>query len=123
MSDSIETEKIQIENGRNKKGQFAKGSVHNPKGNTHCKDIAGLIDALEDKSKREGYEDFNALVADRAVKYKEVLIALIKKIYPEQSPQPIINIYTQIWNGIEKKARDVEADGRVHLRDKTEVPA
>ena len=56
----------------------------NPKGNTHTKDIAGLIAALEDRSKRGGYKNFDALVADRAAQYETVLIAVMKKIYPEQ---------------------------------------
>jgi len=95
----------------------------NPHGNTHTKDIAGLIDALEDKSKKEGYKNFDALVADRAMKYKEVLIAVMKKVYPEQLMQPVFNIYTQIWNSLEQKAKDVENNGRVHIGNSTEVQA
>jgi hypothetical protein len=34
-----------------------------------------------------------------------------------------INQYTQLWNGIQKKAQDVEDSGRVHITDKKEVPA
>lgn len=120
MPETIETDNMQAKNGRNEKGRFVKGSVHNPRGNTHSKDMAGLIVALEDKSKREGYKNFDYLVADRAMKYKEVLIAVMKKVYPDQSV-PIVNIYTQIWNNLEKKGRDVDANGRVHIKQQDEV--
>jgi len=39
-----------------------------------------------------------------------------------EKPIAEVNLYTQIWNGIEKKAKDVEANGRVHIGNKTEVP-
>ena len=34
-----------------------------------------------------------------------------------------VNHYTQVWNGVEKKAQDVATNGRVHIGDKKEVPA
>jgi len=123
MEETVKTEELQIKNGRNEKGRFVKGSVHNPHGNTHTRDIDNLIEALDKRAKRAKFKDFDALVADRALKHKEVLIAVIKKIYREESSAPIINLYTQIWNGLQKKAKDVEFNGRVHIGDKTEVPA
>lgn len=124
MSEIDNNENTQVKSKKRGNPNWQKGMRSpNPKGNTHYKEIAGLIIALEDKSKREGYKNFDALVADRAMKYKEVLIAVMKKVYLEQPIQPIINIYTQIWNRTAEKTKDVDANGRVNLRNKTEVSA
>lgn len=34
-----------------------------------------------------------------------------------------VNTYTQIWNRTAEKTKEVDALGRVHIRNKTEVPA
>jgi hypothetical protein len=105
---------VQVKANRRGNPNWKKGMASpNPKGNTHSKDIAGLIDALEDKSKRAGFKDFNSLVAARAIQYKEVLIAVMKKVYPEQSAQPDTNIYIKIWNGAIDKSNKIDQSGRL----------
>jgi|SRR3990167_4686923 len=84
MVEAIKMEDIKIKNGHDSKGRFVKGFVHNPKGNTQRKELSGLIEALEVRAKREGYKNFNSLVADRAAQHETVLIAVLKKIYPDQ---------------------------------------
>lgn len=106
-----------------KTGRFTKGNSGNPTGNNGWKDLRKLVEALENESLRQGFKNFDEVVARRALQYKEVLIAVMKKVYPEQLPQPIINVYTQIWNSVKEKARDVEDNGRVHIGNPTEVQA
>ena len=76
-------EEIKIE-GRDNKGRFVKGQSGNPTGKNGCKLIADLIEALERESKRQGYKNFDEVVSKRALQYETVLIAVMKKVYPEQ---------------------------------------
>lgn len=77
-------ENIEVKTKRRGNPIWVKGMKSpNPKGNTHAKDIAGLVAALEDRAKREGYKNFDALVADRAAQHETVLIAVLKKVYPD----------------------------------------
>ena len=102
MSKTCKQEKTQDTSGRDEKGRFKKGVSGNPYGNTHTKDLDRLIQALDDRSKRAGYEDFDAVVADRALQHETVLIAVLKKIYPDLIKGEGIgyDIRAQIFAGI-----------------------
>jgi hypothetical protein len=49
------------------------------------------------------------------------LIEQLRKEIEGDKPAVEINQYTNIWNRVAEKAKEVDAEGRVHLRDKTEV--
>lgn len=83
METCIQAEnKINAGNNRLPNGRFKKGFSGNPNGsNRHF--IEELIEALEKKSKREGFNNFAELVAERATRYETVLIAVLKKVCPD----------------------------------------
>jgi hypothetical protein len=54
-------------------------------------------------------------------KYFETILKLTERMKEKAAIE--INQYMQMWNGIQKKAQDVEDNGRVHITDKKEVPA
>lgn len=63
-------------------------------------------------------------VPDEAIQHKWfVTVCQLLKWLDAENPLVSINQYTQIWTKIEKKASDVETNGRVHLRNQKEVPA
>ena len=99
--------------GRDNKGRFNKGVSGNPSGKNGLRELAGLIEALENESKKQGYKNFDEVVSQRALQHETVLIAVMKKVYPEQSGQPIVNIYTSIWNGALAKSERVDQSGRL----------
>lgn len=77
---------------RDSHGRLIKGSVLNPGGNKHTKNIDDLIDALEHRAKQQNYKDFNAYVAKKCFEDTTVLIAVLKKIYPDKAEMPAISI-------------------------------
>uniref|UniRef100_A0A6H1ZWX7 Uncharacterized protein n=1 Tax=viral metagenome TaxID=1070528 RepID=A0A6H1ZWX7_9ZZZZ len=70
--------------GRNNKGQFVKGFVGNPTGNNQFDFLKDLVDALQNESKRQGFENFSDVIAKRALQYETVLIAVLKKVIPDK---------------------------------------
>jgi len=55
-------------------------------------------------------------------KYFETILKLTNRL-KEKDALIQINQYTQIWNRTADKAKDVDANGRVHLRNQKEMPA
>ena len=94
---------------RDNKGRFVKGVSGNPQGNNGRKDIASLIEALEHESKKQGYGDFNKLVAKRAIQFETVLIAVLKKIYPDKVQGEGFADTTNIYHIIQQIQRDIQA--------------
>jgi hypothetical protein len=107
MSETYKQEEIN-KNGRDNKGRFIKGISGNPEGHNGRKDIAGLIEALEHESKKEGYGDFNKLVAKRAIQFETVLIAVLKKIYPDRIQGEGFADTTNVYNIIQQIQRDFQ---------------
>ena len=69
--------------GHDKKGRFAKGNCANPKGNNQFTSLAPLLEALKKHGKKQN-QDFWDMVAERVWLNETVLIAVLKKILPDQ---------------------------------------
>ena len=65
-------------------GRFIKGNLANPSGRNGLLGIDELVDALNNEALRKKFPDFNAYVAHRAFTNNQVLIAVMKKIYPDK---------------------------------------
>ncbi len=76
--------KIGIGVNQDERGRFIKGNCANPYGNKHTKNIDDLITALDEKAKRNKYKNFEAFVAKKCFEDNTVLIAILRKIYPDK---------------------------------------
>lgn len=82
---------ITLEQNKNKNranrgyhGRLLKGTILNPTGRNGLLGIDELIDALNNEALRKKLPDFNTYVARRAFRNPQVLIAVMKKIYPDK---------------------------------------
>lgn len=69
---------------RDNLGRFLKGSIPNPTGRCGLLGIDELVDALNNEALRKKLPDFNTYVARRAFRNSQVLIAVLKKVYPDK---------------------------------------
>ena len=69
---------------RDSRGRLLKGSIINPNGISGLLGIDELIDALNNEALRKKLPDFNTYVARRAFRNSQVLITVLKKIYPDK---------------------------------------
>jgi len=84
MPESCQQEENKAE-ARLPNGRWKKGVSGNPAGKNGFMEIAGLVAALEDESKRRNYPNFNAYVAERAFNSDEILKAVLNKVYPQKT--------------------------------------
>ena len=87
MTETCVQEKVKTKTGRNAKGQWVKGFCPNFKGNTSKLDVKDLVLALNEEAERRKYPNFLAYAAQRAFINDQVLIAIMKKIFPDKTEQ------------------------------------
>ncbi len=78
------TEAIQKDIVKARDGRFVKGQVANPRGSNGYTTVKTIEQALNKKAKRKGFKNFPAYVAERALINDAVLVAVLKKIVPDQ---------------------------------------
>jgi len=76
-------EPILMDKNKDKLGRFVKGSKPNPTGKNGYTLASEIEQALNNESKRQGYNNFPKYVAKRALINDNVLIAVLKKICPD----------------------------------------
>jgi hypothetical protein len=86
MPNLLEEKSVAVTKGRDGRGRFVKGVSHipNPTGVNGYTFLKKLESALEDEAKRKGFKNFAEVVAQRCLQYETVLIAVLKKICPDQ---------------------------------------